>query len=874
MNDVETPDSQLAEISRRLARLDRDKQVAFLKKFAASGINLAMLPIIRQGLQRSALSFAQSRLWFLWRMDPSGTGYTIANAQRIRGPLDQAALDRGFDFLLQRHEALRTVFRQQADGAEQIILEAPAFEVRRVVPEGPDREAAALDWARRDAATPFDLENGPLIRVTLLALGEQDHLLLVTLHHIVADGWSMGVLSDEFWRAYDAFAEGRTPALPELAIQYTDYAAFQHLWMEAMEGERQLAYWTGKLGAEEVTLDLPLDHIRPALPDPAGARVSLTLDTALATALRALARRQESTLFAVLLAALKAVLLRHTGQGDIRIGVPVAGRNREETRPLIGLFTNMQVLRTALRGEDRLADLLARVTETVLEAQDHQDLPFEHLVEALQPQRSLSQSPLFQVLYNHLRRGQAAPPTRTGLSLEKIETGSPRANFDLALDTEETQAGEIAATFTYPVALFDAATIDRLAAHWAIVLRAMVADPTQRLRDIALLSGEEQERLRFWNRPVDADPAPYLVHEAVARHAQAMPAAPAIVFGDTVLSYGELDARANRLAHRLIRLGAAPETMIGVVARRSPALIVGLLAVLKAGGTYVPLDPEHPPARLAHATDDAGMRLLLTDSATIGRLPARPALNCIALDSLDLSGEPESDPGVALHPGNLAYMIYTSGSTGTPKGVAVAHGPFAMHCRATAALYDMGHRSRELHFLSFAFDGAHERLWTALSIGAALVMRDDDLWSPERTLQEIAAQRVTNAGFPPAYLQQLADFAAWQGSAPPVDLYSFGGEAMPRAGFDKVKTALRPRALINGYGPTETVVTPLVWKADAETCFEATYAPIGRPVGDRTAVILDGDLNLVPPGVVGELYIGGSGLARGYHGRAGLTAER
>ncbi|MGY3617879.1 non-ribosomal peptide synthase/polyketide synthase [Bradyrhizobium sp. USDA 10063] len=871
-----TQKDQLRDISRRLMRLDATKQHAFLTQLGARGVNLSMLPIARQERKRAPLSFAQIRLWFLWRMDPGSAAYNMPVTVRVRGKLDVNAMQQAFDALVVRHGALRTVFRQEGGEAEQILLEADAVKLRRIIVDGSDREQQARRLAREEAAAPFDLEIGPLLRVALLGLGEEDHIVVVTMHHIVADGWSMAVLVDEFWQLYGAAVRGEAAILPEPEIEYTDYAAWQRLWMSAVDGERQVQYWTRRL-KEPVALQLPVDRARPALPDHAGAAVRIEFDPMLADALRALARQRRTTLFTVLLAGFKLLLYRYTGQSDVSVGVPVANRHRDETRGMIGPFVNTQVLRTSLDSRETIADFIASVHAATIEAQENQDLPFERLLDILQPQRSLSQNPLFQVLYNHQRRrGSINPPDRTGLRIEKIDPEVDTVKFDLALDSEETSSGEISAVFSYATALFERATIERLSAHWLTILKAMAVDPMQPIAGITLLSPQERAELCRWNNNASArTPVSFTpVHQTVARIAEQAPNAPALVFAETVISYAELNRNANRLAHRLIRLGIGPDEVVGIAARRSPSLVAALLGILKAGAAYLPLDPDHPAARLAGTMHDAGLHFVLADAVGLTRSPESTGIAMIDLEAIDLDQEPESDPAIAVNPQSLAYVIYTSGSTGIPKGVAVAHGPFAMHCEATTELYEMDRNSRELHFLSFTFDGAHERLWTALTCGAALVMRDEDLWSAEQTLDVLRQQRVTNAGFPPAYLQQLADFAAWRGDPPPVALYSFGGEAMPKAGFDKVKRALRPRKLINGYGPTETVVTPLVWKVDADAEIEGAYAPIGRPVGDRSAFILDGDLNIVPVGVTGELFIGGEGLARGYWRRRAQSAER
>ncbi|MDE5457022.1 amino acid adenylation domain-containing protein [Bradyrhizobium sp. CSA112] len=875
MSDIATTQKQqLRDISRRLMRLDSNKQHAFLTQLAAKGVNLAMLPIARQERTRAPLSFAQSRLWFLWRMDQGSAAYNISASVRIRGKLRPQALQQAFDALVARHSALRTVFRQEGKEAEQIVRDPQPVALRHVTLDSEDREQQAHLLARQEALLPFDLEAGPLMRVALLRLEEGDHFLVVSLHHIVADGWSMGLLVDEFWRLYAAFACGEVPALPEPDIEYADYACWQRLWMSAVDGERQVNYWTMRLEAPAV-LQLPIDRARPAVPDLAGSALRMALDPALADGLRALARRHQTTLFVVLLASFKLLLYRYTGQSDICVGVPVANRHRDETRGVIGLFVNTQVLRTEIDGRASIADFIASVHSATIEAQENQDLPFERLLEILQPKRSLSQNPLFQVLYNHQRGVSGNPPERTGLQIEKIDTEVDTVKFDLALDSQEGPSGDIRAIFTYATALFEAATIERLASHWVTVLKTMVGGRAQSIAGMALLSEQELATVRQWNGVEAGTAAPFTpVHQTVARLVVETPDAPALIFGDEVISYADLDRRANRLAHRLIRHGVSPSDLVGISARRSPSLVVALLAILKTGAAYLPLDPEHPAKRQVGTMHDAGVRFVLLD-AEGSALTALPfGIEAVPLGAIDSDQEPENDPGIAVGPTSLAYVIYTSGSTGIPKGVAVEHGPFAMHCEVTAELHNMDRHSRELHFLSFTFDGAHERLWTALTCGAALVMRDENLWSAGQTLHILRQQRVTNAGFPPAYLQQLADFAAWRGDPPPVGLYSFGGEAMPKAGFDKVKRALKPRTLINGYGPTETVVTPLVWKVDASEEIDGNYAPIGRPVGRRSAYILDGDLNIVPVGVTGELFIGGEGLARSYWRRAELTAER
>ncbi|WP_035642219.1 non-ribosomal peptide synthetase, partial [Bradyrhizobium sp. ORS 375] len=864
---------QLSEIARRLASLDPAKQRAFLTQLAAKGIDLSILPIARQQLQRSPLSFAQARLWFLWRMDPGGAAYNMPLAIRLRGRLDVDALQRALDHLVIRHAALRTVFRQEGGEPEQIIGAPQPVELRRIIFGGADREQQVARVRREQAALPFDLENGPLLRAALLALGEQDHILAVTLHHIVADGWSLQVLIDEFWQLYRCEARGEVRPLPAPEIDYADFAVWQRLWAGAAEGERQLGYWTGRL-RDTAMLQLPLDRARTAEADQSGDAVRGALGIPLADRLRAVAQRLQTTIFVVLLAAYKLLLHRYSGQSDLCVGVPMANRDRPETRRLIGLLVDTQVLRTQIDTRRTIAEFIVAVHNATREAQENHDVPLERVLDALQPQRSLSQSPLFQVLYNHQRRGDHSPiDVGTELQIEPIAPEIETVKFDLALDSEELPSGDISALFSFATALFDRSTIERLAIHWRAILELMADDPSRAIATIDFRSEVERETVSRWNESTAAV-TPFLpVHRMFEKHGKDRPDAPALIFGTETISYGALNQRANAMARHLIARGVRPGEIVGISMRRSSDLVAAFIAVLKAGAAYLPLDPDHPPARQSATVRDAGARVVLAAAAGLSEWSGMEGISAVDVGAVPYDGS-GTDPGIDVHPQSLAYVIYTSGSTGVPKGVAVAHGPFAMHCEVTAELYEMDRQSRELHFLSFTFDGAHERLWTVLSCGAALVMRDADLWSAEQTLEVMRAQNVTNAGFPPAYLQQLADFAAWCGNPPPVSLYSFGGEAMPKSGFDNVRRALQPRKLINGYGPTETVVTPLVWKVNAEAEIDCAYAPIGRPVGRRSAYVLDCDLNIVPVGVTAELHIGGEGLATGYWNRPALTAER
>ena len=868
------------QIGKRFSRLSPAQRRAVYQKIRAEGLTIGQFPILARGeAERVACapSYAQMRQWFLWQLEPGSSAYHISGALRLEGMLDRDALQASFDALVERHESLRTVFCANAEGeVEQLVRQRAGADIPLIdlssLPTV-DRDARADEEAARIAELPFDLTADPLLRVALIRLHDETHLLVVVMHHIVSDGWSLKILVDEFAAHYRARANGQEPRLPPLPIQYADYAVWQRHWLEAGEKERQLGYWKAHLGSAQPVLQLPTDHPRRADGRYRAARHDLALPQ-LADALHKRAQAEGATLFMVLLTGLQVLLHRYTAQQDIRVGVPVANRHRVETEKVIGFFVNTQVLRNVLTSRTTLLQALEATRTAALGAQSHQDLPFEQLVEALQPERSLGTAPLFQVMFNHQRRDHGALQNLPGLSLQDHDVGGQAAQFELTLSVIEDAQGHAQASFHYARELFDEETIARMAGHYLAVLVALAERPAEAVGSIDLLAPAEKERLALWGVNAPAGRRSEPVHRLMERQARERPDAAALLFGDEVLSYGELDRRANRLAHRLVSLGVKPDMRVGIAVERSFDVVVGLLGILKAGGAYVPLDPEYPADRLAYMVADSGIDLLVTQSHVKARIPCGDHVRVLELDTLDLSAEPVHSPNVAVHAGNLAYIIYTSGSTGMPKGVMVSHGPFAAHCVETAALYEMSPQSCELHFLSFSFDGAHERLFTALCCGASLLLRDATLWTAEQTLEAMQRHGVTNAGFPPAYLRQLADWARDTGRCPPVRLYSFGGEAMSREGFDAVRRHLKPDLLINGYGPTEAVVTPMLWKTDGATGFEEGYAPIGRPVGDRSARVLDADLNLVPRNVAGELYLGGEGLARGYLGRAAFTAER
>ncbi|QDG60168.1 non-ribosomal peptide synthetase [Pseudomonas sp. NIBRBAC000502773] len=853
------------------ALFEHPRLADFVRALGTEGDSTPALVSVQRD-QPLLLSYAQERQWFLWQLDPHSAAYHVPSALRLKGRLDTSALQRAFDTLVARHESLRTHLQQEGERTVQVIKPQGRLELALLQ----THESGLKALVETLITQPFDLRQGPLMRVSLLRLAEDEHVLVLVQHHIISDGWSMQVMVDELVQLYAAYSQGQSLQLPDLPIQYVDYALWQRSWMEAGEKARQLDYWRGQLGGEQPVLELPFDHQRPAVPTHRGARLNIPLAAPLLDELKTLAQREGVTLFMLLLASYQVLLHRYSGQQDIRVGVPIANRNRIETERLIGFFVNTQVLKAEIDGHTTVRALLAQVKQRALEAQAHQDLPFEQLVEALQPERSLSLSPLFQVAFNHhvsLAGGHLQRLEH--LQLSPVSWDEAVAQFDLTLDIEESQA-QLRASLSYATDLFDTATIERMACHWQNLLQAMVADQQQLVSQLNLLDQDEQRHiLQLWNQTDAGFSAERFVHELVADRARENPTAVAVKFDTQTLSYDELDRQANRLAHALIARGVGPEVRVAIAMPRSAESLVAFLAVMKAGGVYVPLDIEYPRDRLLYMMQDSRAQLLLTHTSALPQLPIPDGMQTLAIDRTEQWADySDTAPNVTLDGDNLAYVIYTSGSTGMPKGVAVSHGPLVAHIIATGERYETSPADCELHFMSFAFDGSHEGWMHPLINGASVLVRDDSLWLPEYTYAQMHRHNVTMAVFPPVYLQQLAEHAERDGNPPKVRVYCFGGDAVAQASYDLAWRALKPTYLFNGYGPTETVVTPLLWKARKGDPCGAVYAPIGTLLGNRSGYVLDAQLNLQPIGVAGELYLGGEGVARGYLERPALTAER
>ena len=860
-----------AALARRFLALGPTEQKRFLELLATKGIRFDRLPLVPAPRgEHLPASHAQQRLWLVAQLEPDSSAYHMVGAFALNGELDRSALLASLELVVQRHEALRTRFYEHASQLCQRIDPPGPLALEERDLRGETQSVQAL--ADTHAARTFDLIEGPLLRVQLLRLDEQQWRLQIVCHHIVSDGWSIGVFAEELGRAYAALRLGQAPQLAELPIQYTDYAQWQRAWLEAGERERQLGYWRERLGSEQPVLVLP--YKLDASGQRHAERQSIEVPPALAERLRQLAQVEGATLFMLLLAAFQLILARYSGQRDIRVGVPVANRQRAETAPLVGFFVNTQVLRSEFDLAQSFRQLLADVRRHALDAQDQQDLPFDQLVESLAPERSLGQTPLFQVLFNHQKRDLGALQL-PGLSLEPLAQGVPHALFDLALDSHEDSSGRLRLTLTWARERLDNGQMRRLTEHLLGLLEQVGAAPDQSLVSLPLLDQQDQGRLTEWNTPQQGFDAARLLPELIAEQARLRPEAIALVHGGERIAFAELETRSNQLANLLVTHGVQPESRVGVSLERGNAMIVAMLAVLKSGGAFVPLDPDYPRERLSYMVEDSGLKWLITSSDLAERLPLGEGVEPLYLDQLDLSAFEASAPAVQLHPLNLAYLIYTSGSTGQPKGVAVNHLGLTMHVQTIGHRYGMTPDDVELHFASISFDGALERWAVPLAFGSRLVIRDQELWSAEKTCQVIADEGVTISCLPPSYAQQLLDWVESQDLKLPVRSWTLGGEAFTRETYERLQKVLQPQRIINGYGPTETVVTPLIWEAFPGDSFEAAYAPIGNPVGPRSLYVLDAELNLLPIGVAGELYIGGEvGLARGYFQRPELTAER
>jgi amino acid adenylation domain-containing protein len=834
-----------------------------------------------------ALSYAQQRLWFLDQFDhAAGAAYHMPAALRLTGQLDKPVLRRVLDRIVARHESLRTCF-VDLDGMP--VQQIAAAGVGMALGEcdlsqlaGDQRESAMQRLSDDEAVAPFDLAAGPLIRGQLLRLAGDEHVLLITQHHIISDGWSIGVLVREISALYAAFSAGQADPLPPLAIQYADYAAWQRGWLQGDVLHAQSAFWKEQLTGAPALLELPSDRPRPAQQSYAGASVALTLDAPLTAGLKALGQKHGATLFMTLLAGWAALLARLSGQDDVVVGTPVANRQRTEVEGLIGFFVNTLALRVKLDGDPTVAQLLAQVKAHTLGAYDHQDLPFEQVVEAAQPVRSMSHSPLFQVMLS-LDNAPGGELQLPGLRIGAIEPKRTTAQFDLTLSLAEHD-GQLDGSLRYASDLFDQATIVRMAGHLETLLRAMVADDGARVASLALLStAQRHQLLHGFNQPLPADaPQHRLVHQLFEAQVLAHPDAIALVVDDVTLSYAELNRRANRLAHYLRGLGVGADQRVALCLERGADMVVAILATLKAGGGYVPLDPAYPADRLAYMIEDSAPAALLTQASLADQVPHGAATVVLidgdGADAAAIAQQPDSNPDCAgLAPHHLAYIIYTSGSTGHPKGVMIEHRNVSRLFDATAGWYGFNENDVWTLFHSFAFDFSVWELWGALLYGGRLVVVPYLVSrSPQEFYALLCEQGVTVLNQTPSAFRQLVAAQADSAAAHQLRTVVFGGEALDLASLRPWYRDARNGAtlLVNMYGITETTVHVTYRALAAADAELAGASPIGQPLPDLQVYILDAQGEPAPIGVTGELYVGGAGVARGYLNRPELNAER
>ncbi|WP_164003037.1 non-ribosomal peptide synthetase, partial [Pyxidicoccus caerfyrddinensis] len=836
----------------------------------------AIVPVPRTG--PLPLSFAQQRLWFIDQLEPGGSSYSIPRFIRMQGSLDVGALRLSFEELVRRHEALRTTFLQQEGQPLQLIsshaeLSLPVVDLSAMEPEAAREELQRR--LREDTLRPFDLATGPLVRASMWKLGPAEHVLSLNLHHIVSDGWSMGVLVRELVSFYGAFSSGQSPQLPPLPIQYADFASWQRDWLQGAVLQGQLDYWKQQLSGAPALLELPTDRPRPAVQSQRGALLPVHLPLPLSEALSAFCQREGVTPFMALLAVWQLLLARYSGQDDVTVGSPIAGRTRGETEGLIGFFVNTLVLRSHVQPQATFRELLAHVRASTLAAYEHQHLPFEKLVEELQPQRSLSHSPLFQVMLV-LNNAPPAELSLAGLSFVPLEREAEATKFDLTLSLTQTPRG-LSGSLSYRTDLFDASTVSRMVEHLQTLLEATLASPGARVGELPLLSPSERTRLlESFNATTELLSSEEPLHTLIAEQAARHPERPALACEGQVLTYGELDARANQLAWHLRALGVGPESCVALCLERSVEMVVALLAVWKAGGAYVPLDPAQPALRLQALVEEVSAPVVVTVSAFAASFVASH-VSAVLLDedSRLLTGLSTEAPPRQVHPENVAYVLFTSGSTGRPKGVAVSHGQLAHYVHSATQRLDLKDCESFALVSTFVADLGNTVLFPALCTGGLLhVLPQEIASSPAAVAEYFQRHAVDCMKLVPSHLAALMTAAEPRHVLPRKKLV-LGGESSSWALMEQVRALAPDCEVFNHYGPTETTVGVLAGRVELPTAGSApATVPLGRPLAHTRLYVLDERLQPVPVGVPGELFIGGAQVTRGYLRRPELTAER
>lgn len=875
----------MSDLSERISNLSPEQRELLKRLLADEEPKAVLKPAPRErSMVALPTSFGQQRLWFLDRLEPGGSSYNIFDAIPFSGPLDVRALSESVNEIVRRHESLRTSFGA-VDGApvqiiaESLDLKLPVIDLSPLQPA--EREAETARLMAEEAERAFDLAQGPLLRTTLLRIDDNEHLFLLNMHHIISDAWSLDVFNRELHALYEAYQNGGSSPLPELPLQYADFAIWQREWLsgEALAG--QLAYWKERLNGAPRILELPLDHPRPPVQAYQGARQAITIGSPLTEELRALGISEGATLFMTMLAAFNVLLLRYTDQEDLVVGTPIANRTRAELEDLIGFFINMLVLRVDLSGDPSFRGLLGRVREVALGAYAHQDLPFEMLVSELHPERDMSRNPLFQVTFQLTNSLDAADSSTKDEAREIADsqsaTGSSirveavAAKFDLLFNVWDN-GSELQVQADYNTDLFDDTTIARLLGHYRMILNGATANPDQRLSLISLLTPEEERQIVLdWNDTDAAYPRDACVHELFESVAATSPESIAVSFGVDQFRYQELNELSNQVAWHLTKLGVGPEVRVAICTEHSVEMVVGMLGILKAGGAYVPLDPDYPRERLTFMLEDAGVSILVTQQHLVQVFPQfQGVVLCLDADSKSFASESTANLKAGAHAENLAYVIYSSGSTGRPKGIAVPHRAVTRLVCNTNYI-ELQATDRVVQASNTSFDATTFEVWGTLLHGAQLIgIAKEAALSPQRLAAHLRENEISVMFLPTSLFNQVV------GEIPDafhsVQTLLFGGEATNVARTREVLAAGAPKRFLNVYGPTEGT-TYSSWCVIEDVPEDALRIPIGRPLSNTRLYVLDRQQQPVPVGVTGELYIGGEGLARGYVGAPDLTAE-
>lgn len=866
-----------------------NRRAPFIESIPITGESNApsVTPVPRTG--KLPLSFAQESLWFINQLEPASRAYNISIATELTGALDLTVLRRSLCEIVRRHESLRTRF-VAVDGApvqlitDNFAMAMPLVDLSDLT--DPLRKQEADRIIEHEAGTPFDLEELPLLRVSLLKLGQQQHILILNMHHIISDGWSMGVLFSEIARLYEAFSSGEDSPLPDLQIQYTDYALWQRSWLKGEELEKQLSYWRERLTGAPPSLELPLDRRRPAAQRFCGSREERSLSRNLSDRLRQLSQREGVTLYMTVLAAFQVLLSKYSGQEDILVGSPIANRDRTELEGLIGFLVNTLVLRTDLSGNPTFTQLLARVREAVLGAFEHRDLPFEKIVSELRPERTLTRSPIFQVMFVQ-QNALSWPVNSRGPTMKSLEIDTGATKFDLTLFLIENE-GDLQLRFEYNTDLFDSQTIARMFDHFQTLLEGIVANPGRRLSALPLLKDSERKALLSrWNTEKTDNVRACSIHDLIEKQAERSPQATAVVFENQALTYAELNSRANQVAYLLRRSNVSADVCVGLLVDRSVEMLVGLLGILKAGGAYVPLNPNQPKARLVRQLEQAKAPILITQERYLSDVAQYPGRSfCLDRDRLLLESEEKSNPKWTTDPQDLAYVIFTSGSTGTPKGVAVTHQNLVNYTeficdslKLDIICDSLKLDSGKLNFATtttIAADLGNTCIFPSLASGGCLhVLSYETTTDSARFAEYMTDHSIDVLKIVPSHLNSLLASEKGHSILPQKYLIS-GGEALSWELAIRIRELKPDCEVINHYGPTEATIGSLTFTLSQSNnhSWGSATVPIGRPMTNAEIFILNEYLDPVPVGVPGELYIGGAGIARGYLNNPEQTSER